>query len=156
MLSLLLSRFSRVWLCATPWTVAHQAPLFMRFSRQEYWSGLPCPPSGELPNLGIEPMSLMSPVLAGRLFTTSTNREVTANWRLRLLEEMGPLKDVWKSAQDVGVMVLQETADNRVSGLCGFMQFPPSKVTQLIPFMCSTVPCLVQKDGECLSTGRKR
>ena len=41
---LLLSHFSRVQLFATPWTVAHQAPLSMGFSRQEYWSGLPCPP----------------------------------------------------------------------------------------------------------------
>ena len=42
---------------ATPWTVAHQAPLSMGFSRQEYWSGLPCPPSEDLPNPGIEPRS---------------------------------------------------------------------------------------------------
>ena len=49
------SRFSRVRLFATRWTVAHQAPLSMGFSRQEYWSGLPCPPSGDLPNPGIEP-----------------------------------------------------------------------------------------------------
>ena len=41
-----LSLFSHVWLFATLWTVAHQAPLFMGFSRQEYWSGLPCPPPG--------------------------------------------------------------------------------------------------------------
>ena len=41
-----LSRFSRVQLFATLWTVAHQAPLSMEFSRQEYWSGLPCPPPG--------------------------------------------------------------------------------------------------------------
>ena len=41
----------------TPWTVAHQAPLSMGFSRQEYWSGLPCPPSGDLPNPGIESRS---------------------------------------------------------------------------------------------------
>ena len=41
----------------TPWTVAHQAPLSMGFFRQEYWSGLPCPPPGDLPNLGIEPRS---------------------------------------------------------------------------------------------------
>ena len=41
----------------TPWTVAHQAPLFMGFSRQEYWSGLPCPPPGDLPNPGIKPGS---------------------------------------------------------------------------------------------------
>ena len=40
---------------ATPWTVAHKAPLSMRFSRQEYWSGWPCPPPGDLPNPGIEP-----------------------------------------------------------------------------------------------------
>ena len=42
---------------ATPWTVAHQAPLTMEFSRQEYWSGLPCPPPGDLPDPGIEPRS---------------------------------------------------------------------------------------------------
>ena len=53
----LLSRISRVRLCATPWTVARQAPLSMGFSRQEYWSGLSCPPPGELPNPGIEPRS---------------------------------------------------------------------------------------------------
>ena len=43
MLLLLLSRFSRFWLCATPYTVSHQAPLSKGFSRQEYWSGLPLP-----------------------------------------------------------------------------------------------------------------
>ena len=42
----------------------------MEFSRQEYWSGLPCPPPGDLPNLGIKPISLMSPALAGWFFTT--------------------------------------------------------------------------------------
>ena len=42
---------------ATPWTKTCQAPLSMGFSRQEYWSGLPCPPPGDLPNLEIEPMS---------------------------------------------------------------------------------------------------
>ena len=47
----------------------------MGFSRQEYWSGLPCPPPGDLPNPGIEPMSLMSPAVAGRFFTTSTTYE---------------------------------------------------------------------------------
>ena len=56
-----LSRFSHVWLFATPWTVARQAPLSMGFSRQEYWSGLPCPPPGDLPDPGIEPQSPASP-----------------------------------------------------------------------------------------------
>ena len=43
---------------ATPWIVAHQAPLSMGFSRQEYWSGLPCPPPEDLPDSGIEPCLL--------------------------------------------------------------------------------------------------
>ena len=53
----------------TPWTVAPQAPLSLGFSRQEYCSGLPCPPPGDLPNPGIQPMSLVSPVLADTVFT---------------------------------------------------------------------------------------
>ena len=69
------SHFSRVWLCATLWTVAHQAPLCMGFSRQEYWGGLPCPPPGDLPNPGIESVSLMSPGLAGGFFITSAPRK---------------------------------------------------------------------------------
>ena len=57
------------------WTVAHQAPLFMGFSRQEYWSGLPCPTPEDLPDPGIEPVSLLSPALAGGIFATSTIQE---------------------------------------------------------------------------------
>ena len=59
----------------TPWTVAHQAPLSMGFTRQEYWSGLPCPPPEDLPALGLEPMSLTSPALAGGFFTNCTTWE---------------------------------------------------------------------------------
>ena len=59
----------------TPWTVALQAPLSMGFSRQEYWSGLPCPPPGDLPNPGVKPTSLMSPALEGRFFTSSATWE---------------------------------------------------------------------------------
>ena len=50
-------------LCLTPWTVAHQAPLPMGFSRQEYWSRLPCPPPGDLPKPGTEPACFTSPAL---------------------------------------------------------------------------------------------
>ena len=60
-----LSHFSRVWLFVTPWTAARQTPLFMEFSRQEYWSGLPCPPPGDLPNPEIKSRS---PVLQGDSF----------------------------------------------------------------------------------------
>ena len=67
----LLSRFSCARHFATLWTIAHQAPPSMGFSRQEYWSGLPCPPPGDLPDPGVKPTSLMSPTLAGEFFTTS-------------------------------------------------------------------------------------
>ena len=60
---------SHIWLFATPWTVARQAPLSMGFSRQKYWSGFPCPPPGDLPHPGIESMSLMSPSLTSMFFT---------------------------------------------------------------------------------------
>ena len=66
-----LSRFSCVQLCTTLWTVARQAPLSMGFSRQEYWSRLPCLPPGDLPDPGIEPSSLRSPAPAGRFLSTS-------------------------------------------------------------------------------------
>ena len=64
----MLSCFSHVWLFATPWTTAFQASLSLGFSRQKYWSGLPCCPPGALPDAGMEPTSLMPPVLAGRFF----------------------------------------------------------------------------------------
>ena len=65
------------WVCsvvpdsATLWTAASQAPLSLGFSKQEYWSGLPFPPPGDLPDPGIELLSLSSPALAGGFFTTS-------------------------------------------------------------------------------------
>ena len=71
-----LSRFSCVRQFVTLWTIAHQAPLSMGFSRQEYWSGLPCPPPpGEFPDPGIKSTSLMIPALSGRFFTTSITWE---------------------------------------------------------------------------------
>ena len=62
--------FSHVRLLATPWTVAHQAPPSMGFSRQEYWNGLPFPSPGDLPDPGIKSMASMAPALAGGFFTT--------------------------------------------------------------------------------------
>ena len=69
------SCFSRVQLFATQWAVACQAPLSMGFSKQEYWSRLPCPPPGDLSDPGIKPTSLTSPAWAGRFFTTCTTWE---------------------------------------------------------------------------------
>ena len=69
---------SRPTLC-DPIDVAHQAPLSMGFSRQEYWDGLPCPPPGDLPETGIEPVSLKSPALARGFFVAS------ATWEAHIL-----------------------------------------------------------------------
>ena len=69
------SLFSQVRLLVTLRTVAHQAPLSIGFSRQEYWSGLPWPPPGDLPHPGIKYTSPFSPALADRFFTTSTTWE---------------------------------------------------------------------------------
>ena len=79
-----LSCFSHVWLFVTPWTVAHQAPLSMGFSRQEYWSGWPSLPAGDFPNPGIESMSLMSPPLAGGCLTNCAAWEAQAEDHLQI------------------------------------------------------------------------
>ena len=76
----MLSHFSCVQLFVTLWTIAHRVPLSMGFSRQEYWSGLPCLLPGALPNPRIEPASRKPPALAGRLFTTSTTWEAHSNY----------------------------------------------------------------------------
>ena len=73
---------SHVWLFEAPWTVAHQAPLPMEFSEQKYWSGVPFPILGDLPAPGIKPVSLVSPALVGRFFTTS------ATWEAPSLSEI--------------------------------------------------------------------
>ena len=69
------------YLFATPWAVAHQALLSMEFSRQEYWSGLPCPTPGDIPDLGIELASPMSPALQVNSLPTETlgkpSRQIT-------------------------------------------------------------------------------
>ena len=65
----MLTHFSRVQLFSTLWTVAHQAPLSIGFSRQEHWSGLLLLPPGDLPDPGIQPTSRASPASAGRLFS---------------------------------------------------------------------------------------
>ena len=77
------SCFSPVGLFEILKTVAGQAPLSMRFSRQEYWSGLPFPPPEDLPDPGIEPASLTSPALAGGFFTSSTTWEAPNIWHLK-------------------------------------------------------------------------
>ena len=80
-LSLCYVRAKLVQSCLTlcnPVEWACQAPLSMEFSRQEYWRGLTFPPPGDLPNPGIEPVSLTSPALVDGFFTTSTTWEASS------------------------------------------------------------------------------
>ena len=76
----ILSHFSFVRLFVTPWTVAHQAPLSMRFSRPEYWSELPFPSPWDIHDPGIELVSLMSPALTAGFFTTRGTLEAIPLW----------------------------------------------------------------------------
>ena len=76
----MLSHFSHVRLCVTPWTVAHQSSLSLEFSRQQYWTGLPCPPPVDLPDPRTEPVSLKSPALAGGWIPEKTKSTFRQNW----------------------------------------------------------------------------
>ena len=94
--------FSRVWLLVTLWTATCQAPLSMGFSRQEYWSGLPCPFPGNISSLGIKPTSLISPSMTGEFFTTSTTWEtpictyIYTNINI-LFQILSPYRLLWKT-----------------------------------------------------------
>ena len=77
------SCFNRVLTLCNPMDLAHQVPLFIGISRQEYWSGLPCPLPGDLRDPGIEAPSLEPSVLAGRFFTS------TAIWEAQLTSRVG-------------------------------------------------------------------
>ena len=81
---------SHLWLFAAPWTIACQAPLFMDFSRQEFWSGLPFPTPRGPPNAGVEPVS---PALASRLFTAEPPGKLCTSftWTLFLLHAISPI-----------------------------------------------------------------
>ena len=91
---LLLSCFSHDRLFATPWTVAHQAPLYRAFSRQEQWSGLPCLSPGDLPDPGIEPVSPVAPALQADSLLLSHGEVLirTSHWSewpsLKMLERL--------------------------------------------------------------------
>ena len=84
--------FSPVWLFATLWTVARKASQSMEFSRQEYWNGLPFPSPGNLPDPGIKPLSLTSPALAGRFFTTSTTWEAQGLYNFHSTAEYNSIR----------------------------------------------------------------
>ena len=121
---------SRVWLFATQWTVACQAPLSMGFSRQEYWSGLPFPSPGDLPDPGIEPWS---PALQADSLPTELSR--------KLISEFIKIhKYRWKKCMtgwaNCIMMLIYQTGKR-------FCSNPPKKVLpSLISVSCSWKPVL--------------
>ena len=126
-------------LCPTLWTVTWQALLCMGFSRQESWSGLPCPPPGDLPNPEIEPTSLTSPSLAGGFFTSSATWEALSNCRTlyyTYLFTTIPLNNVpiilLNLSRDFPCGVLAKTSSSQ----CGGTQVQ-SLVRELDPTCCS-------------------
>ena len=159
----MLSCFSHVWLFGTLWTVARQGLLSMGFSRQEYWSGLPCPPPGVLPNLGNEPTSLVSPALQeDSLPTEPPGKPVSLVGRAfgRCLSHEGEallhgIDALWKWLQDCpgGSVVknlfasLGETGS--VSGPAGshMLRSNYAHVPQLLS--CALEPVLCNKKSHC-------
>ena len=105
----MLSSSSHVRLLETPWTVAHQSPLSMGFCRQAYWSRLPCPPPGNLPDPGIEPASPVSPALAGRFFTTSATWEAPASASLRIFPPKNEISLPYSPSVSYTFILLRET-----------------------------------------------
>ena len=91
---------SRVWLFATPWTVASQAPPSMEFSWQEYWRGLPWPSPGDLPDPGIEPRS---PTLQADALPSEPPRKPTRHWRPSQILNVFKMWPVAPDAPDLGL-----------------------------------------------------
>ena len=89
-----------------PWTTACQAPLSMGFSRQEYWSGLPCPPPGDLPDSGIKFASLTSPELAGELFTISATWEAQIGHHQMFIIKTSRWVPVWRTTAGLWFSIL--------------------------------------------------
>ena len=113
------------WTLCNPMDCSHQAPLFMGFSRQEYWNGLPCPPPGDLPDSGIKPMSLTSPALAGEFFTTS------CTWATLWPNNEGGLSDwtIYWATYSCKTSWSQETQKSIFFFRAGYQYFPCSCVS---------------------------
>ena len=134
------------WLFATPWSVALQAPLSMGFSRQEYWSWLPCPPPGDLPDPGIKPVSLMSPHWqAGSLPLVPPGKP--SAWCVMgpflLNEEMHKLERAWRDFIycDLVFVTLKKWHLNFISFLSSNGDLLVCYVKILMNLHCEALPC---------------
>ena len=104
---------SGVWFFVIPWTVSRQAPLSMKFSRQEYWSGLPFPTPGDLPNAGIK---TTYPVLAGGFFTTEKLWSILLKHIVLSLFPFLPLFSLWAASLWVTLLFSSLTLCGSVYG----------------------------------------
>ena len=129
------------------WTVACQAPLSMGFSRQEYWSGLPFPPSGDLPDPGIKPGY---PALAGRLFTTGPPGKppnsvqfscsvMYDSWRSPGLQHARP---PCPSLRELKLMSIESVMPSNHLILCSTLLFPPSIFPSIRVFSNESALCI--------------
>ena len=138
----MLTPFSPIQLFVTLWIVAHQTSLSMAFSRQEYWSRLPWPPPGDLPDPGIEPVSLMPPALAGGFFTTS------ATWKnLRHTAAAYPREFKNIFSDEWGNKWLKTITAHRSSeGISAFppCHYPSSQLALFVILRNTFEPCALQ------------
>ena len=123
-----LSHFTCVPLFVTLWTVARQAPLSTGFSRQEYWSGLPCPPPEDIPCPGLEPVSLTPPALEDRFFTTTITWETL--YMLIIKHESYTLLEM-QLLRRWEVSALKEVFPNTITACILNYPFVPRRVFQL-------------------------
>ena len=134
---------SHVWLFVTSGTVAHQALLSMEFPRQEYWSWLPFPTPGDLPNLGIEHASLLYPTLAGRSFTTAPYPEKTIIQKytctqmfssVQMLSRVPLFVTPWTAAHQASLGITNSWSCSNACTLSWWCH--PTTSSSVIPFSC--------------------
>ena len=144
---------SQVWYFVTPWTVAHQAPVSMGFSRQEYWSGLPFPSPGDLPNPWIEPRSSRPrdwtgiSRIAGRRFTIWATREVSVEVSIEERSSPKPFPQLnftmWKPFADIKTRARWPRRLSRPPGLwapASRLGLPPAAPLPVRELMSSRAP----------------
>ena len=138
-----------------PWTAAHQIPLSMGFSRQEYCGGLPCPPPADLPDPGIELTSLTSPALADKFFTTGTTWEALyyylSNFYFMDYNKAFDYVDhnkLWKTFQKMGIpdhltyLLRNLYADQEATVRTGYGTTDWFQIGKRVRQRCILSPCL--------------
>ena len=127
------SHFSYVRLSVTLWTVACQAPLSMGFSRQEYWSGLPCPLPGDLPNPRIKHAFLTSSALAAGFFTTSTTWEAVQFSSVQSLSRVRLFATPWIAARQASLSITNSQSSLKLTSIESVM--PSSHLILCCPLL---------------------